>query len=164
MVENFRPGVAAKMKLDAKTLQAKNPKIIYCSISGFGQTGPMRDWPAYDHIVQAISGVMMMSGEEGQGPVKLGIPIADCFSGYCAAFAITTALLQRERTGQGQVIDVAMLDALLVLMSAGIVTVGLTGKALHPAPATWVSECRRHPACIRPARAPRARRQSPAPD
>ena len=133
VVENFRPGVAAKMKLDAKTLQAKNPKLIYCSISGFGQTGQMRDWPAYDHIVQAISGVMMMSGEEGQGPVKIGIPIADCFSGYCAAFAITSALLQRERSGEGQVIDVAMLDALLVLMSAGVVTVGLTGKAPHRA-------------------------------
>lgn len=133
VVENFRPGVAAKMKLDAPTLMERNPKLVYCSISGFGQTGRMRDWPAYDHIVQAISGLMMMNGSEGQDPVKVGIPIADCFSGYCAAFAITSALLQRERTGQGQVIDVAMLDALLVLMNAAVVTVGLTGKAPHRA-------------------------------
>jgi len=131
VVDNFRPGVAAQMKLDAPTLMQRNPKLVYCSISGFGQTGPMRDWPAYDHIVQAISGMMMINGSEGQEPIKVGVPLADCFSGYCAAFAITSALLQRERSGQGQVIDVAMLDALLVLMNAAVVTVGLTGKAPH---------------------------------
>lgn len=131
VVENFRPGVAAQMKLDAPTLMERNPKLVYCSISGFGQTGHMRDWPAYDHIIQAISGMMMMNGSEGQEPIKVGVPLADCFSGYCAAFAITSALLQRERSGQGQVIDVAMLDALLVLMNAAVVTVGLTGKAPH---------------------------------
>jgi crotonobetainyl-CoA:carnitine CoA-transferase CaiB-like acyl-CoA transferase len=128
VVENFRPGVAAKLGLDAVTLRGKNPRIVYCSISGFGQTGPMRDWPAYDHIVQAISGVMMMSGKEGDEPIKIGIPVADCFSGYCAAFAIMSALFERAGTGEGRVIDVAMLDALLVLMSAGVITVGLTGK------------------------------------
>jgi CoA:oxalate CoA-transferase len=131
VVENFRPGVAAQMKLDAPSMMERNPKLVYCSISGFGQTGRMRNWPAYDHIVQAISGMMMMNGSEGQEPIKVGVPLADCFSGYCAAFAITSALLQRERTGQGQVIDVAMLDALLVLMNAAVVTVGLTEKAPH---------------------------------
>ena len=132
VVENFRPGVAAQMKLDAPVLMERNPKLVYCSISGFGQTGRMRDWPAYDHIVQAISGMMMMNGSEGQEPIKVGVPLADCFSGYCAAFAITSALLQRVRSGQGQVIDVAMLDALLVLMNAAVVTVGADGKSAAP--------------------------------
>ncbi len=88
----------------------------------------MRDWPAYDHIIQSISGVMMMNGSEGGPPLKVGLPLADVFSGYVAAFAIVSALLQRERSGGGgQYIDVGMLDALMIMMNAGIVTYRLSG-------------------------------------
>lgn len=129
MVENFRPGVATRLGLDYDRVKRLNPKLIYCSISGFGQTGAMRNWPAYDHIIQSISGVMMMNGSEGEPPLKVGLPLADVFSGYVAAFAIVAALLQRERSGgAGQYIDVGMLDALMIMMNAGIVTYRLSGE------------------------------------
>lgn len=128
MVENFRPGVAKRLGFDCDSARQQNPRLIYCSISGFGQTGVMRDWPAYDHIIQSISGVMMMNGSEGGPPLKVGLPLADVFSGYVAAFAIVSALLQRERSGGGgQYIDVGMLDALMIMMNAGIVTYRLSG-------------------------------------
>jgi CoA:oxalate CoA-transferase len=128
VVENFRPGVAKTLGLDAAALQAINPKLVYASISGFGQTGTMRDWPAIDHIVQAISGLMQVNGEPDQDPLRVGIPVADTFSGFLAAYAILAALLQRARTGTGQVIDVGMLDAALVMMSQIIPGVALTGE------------------------------------
>jgi CoA:oxalate CoA-transferase len=128
VVENFRPGVAKTLGLDAVSLQAINPKLVYASISGFGQTGVMRDWPAIDHIVQAISGLMQVNGEPEQDPLRVGIPIADTFSGFLTAYAILAALLQRARTGTGQVIDVGMLDAALVMMSQIIPGVALTGE------------------------------------
>ncbi len=125
VAENFRPGVAAKLSLDYASLSKINPRLIYCSVSGFGQSGPMRDWPAIDHIVQAISGLMMINGEPQQDPLRVGIPIADTFSGFLAAYAILAALLQRQKTGTGQQIDVGMLDAALVMMSQMIPGVGL---------------------------------------
>ncbi len=128
VVENFRPGVAKTLGLDAASLQTINPKLVYASISGFGQTGTMRDWPAIDHIVQAISGLMQVNGEPDQDPLRVGIPIADTFSGFLAAYAILAALLQRAGTGTGQVIDVGMLDAALVMMSQIIPGVALTGE------------------------------------
>ncbi|HEY5208179.1 MAG TPA: CoA transferase [Stellaceae bacterium] len=128
VVENFRPGVAKTLGLDATALQAINPKLVYASISGFGQTGMMRDWPAIDHIVQAISGLMQVNGEPDQDPLRIGIPVADTFSGFLAAYSILAALLQRARTGTGQVIDVGMLDAALVMMSQIIPGVVLTGE------------------------------------
>ncbi|MGH6980160.1 MAG: CaiB/BaiF CoA transferase family protein [Stellaceae bacterium] len=126
VVETFRPGVAKSLGLDAGSLQAINPKLIYASISGFGQTGEMRDWPAIDHIVQAISGLMQVNGEPDQDPLRIGIPVADTFSGFLAAYSILAALLQRRQTGTGQVIDVGMLDAALVMMSQIIPGVALT--------------------------------------
>ena len=126
VVENFRPGVAKTLGLDAASLHAINPKLVYASISGFGQTGTMRDWPAIDHIVQAISGLMQVNGEPEQDPLRVGIPVADTFSGFLAAYAILAALLQRQHTGTGQVIDVGMLDAALVMMSQIIPGVALT--------------------------------------
>jgi CoA:oxalate CoA-transferase len=128
MVENFRPGVAAKLALDYATARAINPRIIHCSISGFGADGPLRDWPAYDHIIQAMSGLMTINGEPDQGPLKVGIPLADCFSGYVAAFAILAAIIQRTATGVGQQIDVSMVDALLVLMASPVATYMLSGE------------------------------------
>jgi crotonobetainyl-CoA:carnitine CoA-transferase CaiB-like acyl-CoA transferase len=129
LVENFRPGVAGKLGLDYDAARAINPRIIHCAISGFGADGPLRDWPAYDHIIQAMSGLMTINGEPDQGPLKVGIPLADCFSGYVAAFAILAALLQRQGSGTGQRIDVSMLDALLVLLASPVATYRLTQEA-----------------------------------
>jgi CoA:oxalate CoA-transferase len=128
VVENFRPGVANDLAVDYSSLAVINPKLVYCSISGFGQNGTMRDWPAIDHIVQAISGLMMINGEPDQGPLRVGIPVADTFSGFLAAYSILAALLQRTRTGTGQRIDVGMLDAALVMMSQIIPGVALNGE------------------------------------
>lgn len=127
VIENFRPGVPDRLGIDHGTLSAINPRLVYCTVTGFGHTGPLKDWAAYDHIVQAMSGIMWLNGEPDQGPLKVGLPFADTFSGYMAAFAIMTALFQRERTGRGQFIDIGMLDATLVLLSQGIATYQMTG-------------------------------------
>jgi CoA:oxalate CoA-transferase len=130
VVENFRPGVANRMGLGWDRLSGLNPRLVYCSISGFGQTGELRDWAAYDHIVQAMSGIMSVNGEPDGEPLKMGGPGVDLFAGYAAAYAIVVALLQRERSGAdspGQYIDLAMLDAALVLMTPTVVTYLLSG-------------------------------------
>jgi CoA:oxalate CoA-transferase len=116
VVENFRPGVMQRLGLGYEACKSLNEKLIYCSVTGFGQTGPLRDNPAYDHIVQAFSGIMSLTGEPGSKATKVGFPVVDTFAGYTAATAIIAALLQRERFGEGQYIDVAMLDASLNLM------------------------------------------------
>ncbi len=128
VVENFRPDVAAKLGIDWATVKTLSPRLIYCSVTGFGRTGPLKDWTAYDHIVQAMSGVMWLNGEPDQGPLKVGLPFADTFSGYVAAFAIMTALFQRTHTQQGQFIDIGMLDATLMLLSQGIAVYGMSGQ------------------------------------
>jgi CoA:oxalate CoA-transferase len=129
VVENFRPGVMARFGLDAAALTTANPGLVYCSVSGFGQEGPMRDFPAIDQIVQSISGLMGLSGKPGEDPIRVGIPIVDTFSGLLAAFAIQTALLQRERNGgSGQTIDLAMLDATLVMMLAVVNPLLIAGE------------------------------------
>lgn len=127
VIENFRPGVPRKLGIDFESIRAINPDVIYCSITGFGANGMLKDWAAYDHIVQAMSGVMWLNGEPDQGPLKVGLPFADTFSGYVSAFAIMTALFQRARTGEGQNIDVGMLDATLVLLAQGIATYEIGG-------------------------------------
>jgi CoA:oxalate CoA-transferase len=128
VLENFRPGVPEKLGLDWQSLCAINPKLVYCSVTGFGQSGPLRDWTAYDHIVQAMSGIMWLNGEPDQGPLKVGLPFSDTFSGYVAAFSIMAALLQRQQTGTGQFIDVGMLDATMVLLAQGIAVYQMSGK------------------------------------
>lgn len=117
VVENFRPDVAARMGLDIAALRTANPRLIWASISGFGQTGPWRDQPAYDMIVQALSGVMSLTGEAGRPAVRLGIPAGDMVAGMYATIAINAALADRERTGQGRVIDISMLDCQLAMLS-----------------------------------------------
>ncbi|WP_323009055.1 CoA transferase [Paracoccus sp. (in: a-proteobacteria)] len=123
MVENFRPGVAARLGLGAETLRAENPRLIYCSISGFGQQGPFRDLPAYDLVVQAMSGLMAGTGEEGGAPLKTGESIADLIAGLFASWSIMAALVQRGASGQGATLDVAMYDALFSMLT--------TSHALH---------------------------------
>ncbi len=110
VVENFTPGVTSRLGIDYEAVRGVNPRIVYCSISGFGQDGPYRARPAYDQIVQGMSGVMSVTGEADGDPVKVGVAVADIGSGMWAAFAIMAALYHREVHGQGQYIDVAMLD------------------------------------------------------
>lgn len=116
VVENFRPGVMARLGLSYETLSRLNPRIIYCAISGFGQTGPDAMKPAYDQIIQGLSGVMAINGDERLNPLRCGFPVCDTVGGLNAAFAMMAALYHRERTGQGQFIDVALLDSIMPLM------------------------------------------------
>jgi len=116
VVENFRPGVMARFGLSYETLSAINPRLVYCAISGFGQTGPDAMKPAYDQIIQGLSGIMAINGDERLNPLRCGFPICDTVGGLNAAFAIMGALFHRERTGEGQFIDIALIDSILPLM------------------------------------------------
>lgn len=132
LVENFRPGVMARLGLGYEALRAANARLIYCSVSGYGQSGPLRDWPAIDNIVQATSGMMGLGGDPGDPPMRVGFPVVDTLTGQTAAFAILAALLRRERGGGGgEYIDVAMLDASLAFMASAVVPFLVTGKALE---------------------------------
>jgi len=116
LVENFRPGVMDRLGLGYTALAELNPRLIYCAISGFGQTGPDALKPAYDQIIQGLSGVMAINGDERLNPLRCGFPVCDTVGGLNAAFAILAGLYHRERTGEGQFIDVAMLDSIMPLM------------------------------------------------
>ena len=117
LVENFRPGRDGPARASATTmLREINPRLIYCAISGFGQTGPDAFKPAYDQIIQGLSGVMAINGDERLNPLRAGFPVCDTVGGLNAAFAIMAALYHRERTGEGQFIDVALLDSIMPLM------------------------------------------------
>jgi formyl-CoA transferase len=116
VVENFRPGVMQRLGLGYDQLREINPRIIYCAISGFGQTGPDAHKPAYDQIIQGLSGVMSINGDERLNPLRSGFPVCDTVGGLNAAFAIMSALYSRERSGEGQFIDVALLDSIMPLM------------------------------------------------
>ncbi|MFN8830555.1 MAG: CaiB/BaiF CoA transferase family protein [Labrys sp. (in: a-proteobacteria)] len=113
LVENFRPGVMERLGLGADRLRARNPRLVYCSISGFGQTGPMRGNPAYDQIVQGLSGVMSITGTPEVSPLRAGYPVADTLGGMVGAFAIAAALLRARATGIGATLDVSMLESML---------------------------------------------------
>jgi crotonobetainyl-CoA:carnitine CoA-transferase CaiB-like acyl-CoA transferase len=116
LVENFRPGVLARLGFPWDQLHEMNPRLIYCAISGFGQTGPDAEKPAYDQIIQGLSGVMAINGDERLNPLRAGFPLCDTVGGLNAAFAIMGALYYRERTGRGQFIDVAMIDSIMPLL------------------------------------------------
>ncbi|MFL5362784.1 MAG: CaiB/BaiF CoA transferase family protein, partial [Myxococcales bacterium] len=120
LIENFRVGTVAKLGIDYLEVKARNPRIVYCSISGFGQTGPYRDRAAMDLIVQAESGMISLTGEPGSRGVRCGISIADLTAGMNAAFAILAALHVRGRTGRGQFLDVSMLEGQLGLLDTVI--------------------------------------------
>ena len=111
VVENFTPGVMARLGIDYETVKAINPRIVFCSISGFGQTGPYKARPAYDQIMQGISGLMSITGDPAGEPEKIGIAVTDIGAGMWAAFSVLAALRHRYETGEGQYIDIAMLDA-----------------------------------------------------
>lgn len=116
VVENFRPGVMKRLGLAFEVLREINPGLIYCAISGFGQSGPDAQKPAYDQIIQGLSGVMAVNGDENLNPLRCGFPVCDTVGGLNAAFATMTALFHRERTGEGQLIDIALLDSIMPLM------------------------------------------------
>src|SRR6185312_5056811 len=117
-VENYRPGAFEALGLGYEALAKINPRLIYASFSAFGQKGPRGPQTAYDHVIQATSGIMAMTGTPEANPVKFGSPAVDYATGMSGAFALSAALFQRERTGKGQRIDMAMLDVALMLMSS----------------------------------------------
>ncbi len=117
IVENFSPGTLGRLGFPDDRLRAINRRAIVCHISGFGQDGPGRAWPAYDLIVQGMGGIMSLTGDVGQDPVMVGVPQADMVAGMFAAFAIAAALFARERTGDGQVVDATMLGGQVALLS-----------------------------------------------
>ncbi len=135
-LENFRPGVAERLGLDYGTLARANPRLVYCSISGFGQTGPYRDRGGFDLIAQAMSGLMSITGEETGQPLRIPVPISDLCAGMFAAFAVLAALQARHRTGVGQWIDHSLFEAAVslgVYEAAGYLTTGEIPPRLGPA-------------------------------
>jgi len=116
LVENFRPGVMDRLGFSYAALCELKPDLIYCAISGFGQTGPDAFKPAYDQIIQGLSGVMAINGDERLNPLRCGFPVCDTVGGLNAAFAIMAALFHRQRTGEGQFIDIALLDSIMPLL------------------------------------------------
>ncbi len=131
LVENFRPGVMQRLGLGWESARQLNPKLIYCSVSGYGQEGARRDWPAIDNIVQATSGMMSLGGEPGSPPMRVGFPVVDTLTGQTAAFAILAALLQRQKSGVGEYLDIAMFDSSIAFMASAVVPFLVTGTALQ---------------------------------
>ena len=132
VVENFRPGVMDRLGLGYTALKVAKPDLIYCAISGFGQSGPLKLNPAYDQIIQGLCGVMSVTGDAQSAPLRVGYPVADTMGGITAAFAIAAALFRRERTGEGEFIDVSMLESSLVAMGWAVSNWLIAG--VKPAP------------------------------
>ncbi|HEY4083602.1 MAG TPA: CaiB/BaiF CoA-transferase family protein [Burkholderiaceae bacterium] len=133
LVENFKVGDLARYGLDAATLQAANPGLVVCSITGFGQTGPYKDRAGYDYAIQGLGGLMSVTGERddrpGGGPQKVGVAVTDLFTGMYATVAILAALRHRDATGQGQLVDMALLDSQLAMLANLGANYMVTGKA-----------------------------------
>lgn len=117
VIDNFRPGTMERLGLEYETLKRVNPRIIACSISGYGAWGPLKDAPAFDLTVQAMAGTMSITGEPGRPPVKMGVPIGDLAAGMAGALGVVAALYRREKTGYGEQIDVSMFDVQLSLLN-----------------------------------------------
>jgi crotonobetainyl-CoA:carnitine CoA-transferase CaiB-like acyl-CoA transferase len=132
LLENYRPGVAARLGADWETLSAVNPRLIYASVSGFGQTGPYAQRPGYDLMAQALSGVMSVTGEPDGDPVKCGIPIGDLSAGLYCAIGILSAVVARERTGRGQRIDTSLFEGALALSIWETAELWGTGRVPQP--------------------------------
>jgi crotonobetainyl-CoA:carnitine CoA-transferase CaiB-like acyl-CoA transferase len=132
LVENYRPGAFEALGLGYEDLKKINPKLIYASFSAFGQGGPRREQTAYDHVIQSTSGIMAMTGTPNVNPMKIGAPAIDYATGTMGAYALSAALFQRERTGVGQRVDMAMLDVAMILMASHVTGYLRNGK--HPKP------------------------------
>jgi crotonobetainyl-CoA:carnitine CoA-transferase CaiB-like acyl-CoA transferase len=133
LVENYRPGAFGALGLGYEDLRKINPKLIYASFSAFGHTGPKRERTAYDHVIQSTSGIMAMTGTPEVNPIKIGAPAIDYATGTMGAYALASALFQRERTGEGQRVDMAMLDVAMILMASHVT--GYLRNGAHPKPA-----------------------------
>jgi crotonobetainyl-CoA:carnitine CoA-transferase CaiB-like acyl-CoA transferase len=116
LLENFRPGVLERLGFGRERLRELRPGLVYCAVSGFGATGPLAQRPAYDQVIQGMSGIMSVTGTPQAAPLRVGYPVCDSFGGLAAAFAISAALLRQRRTGEGAYLDVSMLDAALTSM------------------------------------------------
>ena len=138
LVENYRPGALDALGLGYEAMAAINPRLIYASMSAFGQRGPRAQHTAYDYVIQATSGIMAMTGTPDVNPIKFGSPAIDYATGTTGAFALASALFQRERTGRGQRIDLAMLDVAMILMGSHLTGYARTGH--HPKPNGNVNE------------------------
>ncbi|MFE9813000.1 CaiB/BaiF CoA transferase family protein [Streptomyces sp. NPDC005227] len=132
LLENFRAGVLSRMGYDQEELNRINPRLVCCSISGFGQSGPMSDAPAYDQIIQGLSGMMSVTGTVDTAPLRVGFPVCDTTGGLSAALAISAALLHRERTGQGSRLDVSMLETSLSAMGWAVSNYMISGVPPEP--------------------------------
>ena len=128
VVENFRPGTMAKFGVDYDTLKQLRPGLIYCAISGYGKEGPLANWPAMDLMIQAVSGIMALTGEPAGRPHKTAAPITDLFGGFSAAIAIMAAIYERSRTGEGREIDISMLDCAFTILGQSVAAWGIDGK------------------------------------
>jgi crotonobetainyl-CoA:carnitine CoA-transferase CaiB-like acyl-CoA transferase len=117
LIENYRPGVMDRLGLGYEALSAINPQLIYCAISGFGMTGPLRDRPSFDIVMQALSGALSVNGEPDRPPTKLGIPLGDLVGGVNGPMGILAALYERTRTGRGRLIDVSLFDGMLGMLA-----------------------------------------------
>lgn len=131
VMENFRPGVMDKLGIGYKALSEINPRLIYCAISAFGQTGPERLGAGYDGKIQAMSGIMSITGHEATGPTRAGFAVCDVLSGATAAFGVSSALFQRTHTGKGQLVDVSMLEATLAFLSGPVADYTVAGHKQH---------------------------------
>jgi CoA:oxalate CoA-transferase len=131
LVENFRPGVMDRLGLGHEALRAHNPTLVYCAISGFGQDGPLRDAPAYDQIVQGMSGMMSITGAPDTAPYRVGYPVADTLGGLTAAMAVCAALAERDRVG-GRFIDVSMLESAVATMGWAVSNWLVAGRTPQP--------------------------------
>ncbi|MDA8147173.1 MAG: CoA transferase [Actinomycetota bacterium] len=132
LLENFRPGVLARLGFAWERLRELNPRLVYCAISGFGQSGPMADRPAYDQIIQGLAGMMSVTGSEPGHPLRAGFPVSDTVGGLAAAMAICAALVERSRTGDGHMLDISMLEASASVMGWAVSNYLITG--LEPEP------------------------------
>ncbi|MGE3784506.1 MAG: CaiB/BaiF CoA transferase family protein [Alphaproteobacteria bacterium] len=132
LVQNYRPGAFEALGLGYEALAAINPRLVYCSISAFGQDGVRREQTAYDHVIQATSGIMAETGTEEVNPIKIGAPAVDYATGTMGAFALSAALFQRERTGRGQHIDLAMLGVAMMMQASLITGYFRTGTEPKP--------------------------------
>jgi crotonobetainyl-CoA:carnitine CoA-transferase CaiB-like acyl-CoA transferase len=137
--DNFRPEILNRLKIDYDTLKALNPRIISCSVSGYGHSGPMRDRPAFDLVMQAMGGIMSYTGPQGGEPVRMGAPMGDLAGGIFAAHGVLAALYERERTGVGRRVDVALLDSQIALLIYRAVYYFLAGEVAEPAGSGHVS-------------------------
>ncbi|MFC2950573.1 CaiB/BaiF CoA transferase family protein [Marinicaulis aureus] len=132
VLENMRPGVMSRLGLDYETLRDANSKIILASVTGFGQNGPWKDWAAYDLIAQAVGGCMSLTGWPGEKPVKMGVPIGDLGGGVFAALAISAALFRRAQTGEGEAIDISMMDVQMSFVNYHAHFFWLSGEEPQP--------------------------------